>query len=151
MCTHSALERDWTNKPLWKLWFSSSRLLMREMTSPWSAALLLLLCTEKKNNFLPKEKKNTVFVVLLSNQNNKVDPKSENATHSQCSPQQKHRSYSLTDMIATQKYQMPTRRPHFKKKKEQMRKMLPGTHKALDLQAGTVGLGRCDHSLCYTG
>lgn len=35
------------NQPLCKLWFSSSRLLMREMNSPCSAALLLLgLCRD---------------------------------------------------------------------------------------------------------
>lgn len=32
-----------TNPPLCKLWFSSSRLLMRETSSPWSAELLLML------------------------------------------------------------------------------------------------------------
>lgn len=52
-----------TNKPLCKLWFSSSRLLIRETSSPWSATLLLL-CTEKcylRQGFNKKKPKASVL------------------------------------------------------------------------------------------
>lgn len=53
------------HKPLYKLWFSNSKLLMRETSSPWSAELPPL-CTEQTFTYNEKLKQNSSYANQLS-------------------------------------------------------------------------------------
>lgn len=63
-------------KPLYKLWFSNSKLLMRETSSPWSPELLPL-CTEQTFTYNEKPEADSSYANQLSI---KQTPKCDHAT-----------------------------------------------------------------------